>query len=213
MSYTPQPPEPGPDDAFQASEGDLPGPVPEADAPTLENPQVEDSAEPVFVDASGRRRRTLQRIGIGVAGLMAAYLVMLLVSLAGGPRPPVIPLPDPIAGDSDPSETEPDGAESSTPSSPTSEPTPTTDGAGTAGGPPRSSASPTPSPVPPLGAVPPGPTPAPVAPTPLPSPTPTPSLSPTPSPTAAVPSAPLELPGVDLPGLELPGVELPGSSP
>lgn len=207
MSYTPQQPDPGSYGAFRASEGDGPGPVPEADASTLENPRVEDSAEPVFVDASGRRRRTLQRLGIGVAVLMAAYLVMVFVSLAGGPRPPVIPLPESIAGDPDQSQTEPDGAESSTPSSPTpGERTATTDDAGTAGRPPRSSASPSPSPVPPLGAVPPGTTPSPVAPTPSPSSTPTPSptspspASPSPSPTAVVPLAP----GVG---------ELPGSGP
>ncbi|KOV21902.1 hypothetical protein ACFFUA_35665 [Streptomyces heliomycini] len=42
-----------------------------------------DPCFPVFVDSTGRRARVLRRTGYGVAGLAAAYLVVLVLSLMG----------------------------------------------------------------------------------------------------------------------------------
>jgi hypothetical protein len=53
------------------------------------------TAAPVFVDATGRRRRRVRRIAVGLLAGACAYGVMVLVSLLGGPVPPnaLLPLP------------------------------------------------------------------------------------------------------------------------
>lgn len=50
---------------------------------------------PVFVDASGRRLRRLKLIGLGALGLVAGYVLLLLVAFMGGPNvaAPYLPLP------------------------------------------------------------------------------------------------------------------------
>jgi len=57
------------------------------------------SDRPVFVDPSGRRRKVL-RIAIGtVAAGVAAYLLLLVIALAGGPVNPTTLLPIPEAAE------------------------------------------------------------------------------------------------------------------
>jgi cytoskeletal protein RodZ len=57
------------------------------------------SDRPVFVDPSGRRRKVM-RIVIGTAAVGAvAYLVLLVVALAGGPVNPTSLLPIPKAAE------------------------------------------------------------------------------------------------------------------
>jgi hypothetical protein len=58
---------------------------------------------PVFVDATGRRHRTIRRAGAFLAVPAVGYVVVLASSLLGGPTvdTPLIPLPDavrPVAG-------------------------------------------------------------------------------------------------------------------
>lgn len=52
--------------------------------------------EPVFVDSTGNRHRTIRRAGAVLAVPAVAYLVLLGSSLLGGPRmdTPLIPLPE-----------------------------------------------------------------------------------------------------------------------
>src|SRR5690606_35067918 len=52
------------------------------------------SALPVFVDATGRRRRRLRRLGYAAAALCGRYSIMLRISLAGGPVNPQTLLPN-----------------------------------------------------------------------------------------------------------------------
>lgn len=54
---------------------------------------------PVFVDASGRRLQRVKLIGIGALGLVAGYVILLLVAFSGGPNiaAPYLPLPAPAA--------------------------------------------------------------------------------------------------------------------
>ena len=54
---------------------------------------------PVFVDASGRRLRRVKLIGLGALGLVAGYVVLLLVAFSGGSNiaAPFLPLPAPAA--------------------------------------------------------------------------------------------------------------------
>jgi cytoskeletal protein RodZ len=57
------------------------------------------SDRPVFVDPSGRRRKVV-RIAIGVVAVgVLAYLVLLVVALAGGPVNPTTLLPIPKAAE------------------------------------------------------------------------------------------------------------------
>jgi hypothetical protein len=57
------------------------------------------SDRPVFVDPSGRRRKVL-RIAIGTAAAgVVAYLVLLVIALAGGPVSPTTLLPIPEAAE------------------------------------------------------------------------------------------------------------------
>ncbi|MGZ6055715.1 MAG: hypothetical protein ACXWOV_09070 [Isosphaeraceae bacterium] len=50
---------------------------------------------PVFVDASGRRLRGVKLIGLGALGLVAGYVILLLVAFIGGSNvaAPFLPLP------------------------------------------------------------------------------------------------------------------------
>jgi len=49
---------------------------------------------PVFVDASGRRLRRIKVTGLGVLGLAAGYVILLLIAFLGGPNAaaPFLPL-------------------------------------------------------------------------------------------------------------------------
>ncbi|WP_328988918.1 hypothetical protein OG394_22080 [Kribbella sp. NBC_01245] len=60
--------------------------------------------EPVFVDPSGRRHRSVRRLGALLAVPAAGYLLLLGSSLLGGPAPntPFIPLPDAVRPQSKP---------------------------------------------------------------------------------------------------------------
>ncbi|MBB6402796.1 hypothetical protein [Arthrobacter sp. AZCC_0090] len=62
---------------------------------TTDQPQPAPAHGPVFVDASGRRLRRVKLVGLGALGLVAGYVVLLLVALFGGPNvaAPFLPLP------------------------------------------------------------------------------------------------------------------------
>jgi hypothetical protein len=213
------PSDPDPEAFRPASADDATGPIPEADEPTLvtgepvlaadeptqENAVVHVGEEPVFVDTSGRRRTILRRVGIGIGTLAVAYLALFVVSLAGGPRPPGIPLPEAVAGEPDRTQTEPDGSVPGTPATGPSEPTPggspaSTAGAGS-GAPATTPADPVPSAVPPGAAVPPAPAPPPAPPTATPVPTTTPAPT-TPAPTT--PASPTPAPALPSPLVTVP---------
>jgi hypothetical protein len=46
-------------------------------------PAAPRAARPVFVDRSGRRRRLVLAVGLGLAGLFSAALVLLVVGMSG----------------------------------------------------------------------------------------------------------------------------------
>ena len=50
---------------------------------------------PVFVDESGRRHRRVKMIGLGVVGLVAAYVILVVAAFIGGSgsAAPFLPLP------------------------------------------------------------------------------------------------------------------------
>lgn len=50
---------------------------------------------PVFVDSSGRRRKTWRRLTIAVVAVLCGYACMLGIGFAGGPIPPAALLPIP----------------------------------------------------------------------------------------------------------------------
>lgn len=54
---------------------------------------------PVFVDTSGQRLRRVKLFGLGTLGLVAGYVVLLLVAFTGGSdvAAPLLPLPAPPA--------------------------------------------------------------------------------------------------------------------
>lgn len=62
---------------------------------TSDQPRSASPRGPVFVDASGRRLRRVKLIGLGALGLVAGYVILLLVVLIGGPNvaAPYLPLP------------------------------------------------------------------------------------------------------------------------
>jgi len=62
---------------------------------TSDQPRVEAARGPVFVDASGRRLRRIQLTGLGVVGLVAAYVILVLAAFIGGSgvSAPFLPLP------------------------------------------------------------------------------------------------------------------------
>ncbi|WP_329383147.1 hypothetical protein OG625_20835 [Streptomyces sp. NBC_01351] len=105
-----------------------------ADDDTLELPRVRVAApsaaeaaepSPVFVDSSGRRQRRVRRLGWLLVVPAAAYVVLVLSSLFGGPtlRSPFLPAPR--------------GADAAPSKSPAAEPSPSASAA------PRRSATPT----------------------------------------------------------------------
>jgi hypothetical protein len=57
---------------------------------------------PVFTDVSGRRRKRMRRLGIGVCAGLLACLTMMAAGLLGGPRASFIPWPGLGAGTSGP---------------------------------------------------------------------------------------------------------------
>ena len=56
---------------------------------------VPESAMPVFVDPSGRRRRALRVIAAATAAATAGYLALVLLAVFGAPLPPAAQLPLP----------------------------------------------------------------------------------------------------------------------
>lgn len=52
-------------------------------------------ASPVFVDATGRRRRRIRRAAFGLGIAAGSYCAVVVVSLLGGPVPPNVLLPLP----------------------------------------------------------------------------------------------------------------------
>jgi cytoskeletal protein RodZ len=69
---------------------------------TSDQPRAALPRGPVFVDDSGRRFRRVKLLGLGALGLVAGYVVLLLVALVGGSNiaAPYLPLPGaPMAAD------------------------------------------------------------------------------------------------------------------
>lgn len=62
---------------------------------TSDQPRPESARGPVFVDPSGRRLRQIQLLGLGVVGLVAAYVILVLAAFLGGSgvSAPFLPLP------------------------------------------------------------------------------------------------------------------------
>jgi len=62
---------------------------------TSDQPRAESARGPVFVDPSGRRLRQIQLLGLGVVGLVAAYVILVLAAFLGGSgvSAPFLPLP------------------------------------------------------------------------------------------------------------------------
>lgn len=62
---------------------------------TSDQPRPVSSRGPVFVDASGRRLRRVKLIGLGVLGLVAGYVMLVLAAFIGGTgvSAPFLPLP------------------------------------------------------------------------------------------------------------------------
>ncbi|MGX1161218.1 hypothetical protein FBY31_0407 [Arthrobacter sp. SLBN-100] len=62
---------------------------------TSDQPRAASPHGPVFVDASGRRLRRVKLLGLGALGIVAGYVVLLLVALMGGSNvaAPYLPLP------------------------------------------------------------------------------------------------------------------------
>jgi hypothetical protein len=62
---------------------------------TSDQPRAASPRGPVFVDASGRRLRQVKLLGLGALGIVAGYVVLLVVALMGGSNvaAPYLPLP------------------------------------------------------------------------------------------------------------------------
>ena len=62
---------------------------------TSDQPGSAQPRGPVFVDQSGRRLRLVKLLGLGSLGLVAAYVVLLVVAFIGGSNvaAPYLPLP------------------------------------------------------------------------------------------------------------------------
>jgi hypothetical protein len=85
-------------DTASSETAPLPVPPPEAEPVTDRLPRV--TAQPVFVDATGRRLRRLRRIGALVGLACVGYLVVLAAAVGGGVVDPVtsgLPLSDAVA--------------------------------------------------------------------------------------------------------------------
>jgi hypothetical protein len=72
----------------------VPPPLSTAQQPQPELPSS--SAPPVFVDLGGRRARLMRALGVGLALLCGAYLLLVTLSLLGVP---IAPLPVPLPGE------------------------------------------------------------------------------------------------------------------
>lgn len=105
-STTPAPPSgvPGQEDSGAAD-----------DAGSLREPAP---SSPVFVDGSGRRRKTWRRLTIGVVAALCGYACLLGIGFAGGPIPPAALLPIPGVPGNGPATTAPPAGNASDPSSP-----------------------------------------------------------------------------------------------
>jgi hypothetical protein len=102
-------------------------------SPEQKNPQSEErdtpdtevivrsDASPVFVDATGRRRRLLRRLTYAFAGLCMVYGGLISVSLAGGPvsSSAILPVPD---HDEKPADPRPDPTPTPAATTPKAEP-------------------------------------------------------------------------------------------
>jgi hypothetical protein len=64
---------------------------------------------PVFTDVSGRRRKRMRRLGLGVCAGLSACLAVMAVGLLGGPRASFIPWPGLDAGASGAPQVKPSG--------------------------------------------------------------------------------------------------------
>nr|CEL19755.1 hypothetical protein [Kibdelosporangium sp. MJ126-NF4]CTQ96980.1 hypothetical protein [Kibdelosporangium sp. MJ126-NF4] len=62
---------------------------------SLTEQDLQDVRQPVFVDPSGRRRRILRRIALGVCALLLCYGVVVVAALLGAPIPQSVLLPVP----------------------------------------------------------------------------------------------------------------------
>lgn len=83
--------------------------------PGVDHVAAADSAPsgPIFVDASGRRRKLARRASLAAVAVLAGYTGLLAVSFAGGPIPPnaLLPVPGIPAGRQQaPASTAPAGA-------------------------------------------------------------------------------------------------------
>ena len=76
------------------------------------------SSSPVFVDSSGRRRKTWRRLTIAVVAALCGYTGLLAVGFAGGPIPPAALLPIPGVPGNGPATTAPPAGKASDPSAP-----------------------------------------------------------------------------------------------
>jgi hypothetical protein len=65
------------------------------DEPEPEPAPKPEPTGPIFVDASGRRRKLARRASLAAVAVLAGYVGMLAVSFAGGPIPPNALLPVP----------------------------------------------------------------------------------------------------------------------
>jgi hypothetical protein len=80
-------PDPAPAEPAEADTALLPRPWPESEPATDRLPRI--TAQPVFVDGTGRRIRRLRRVGALVGAACVAYLVVLTVAVGGGVVDPV----------------------------------------------------------------------------------------------------------------------------
>src|SRR5438445_9863327 len=61
-------------------------------------PDDRPAAAPVFVDPTGRRRRTIRRTAVLGACLLLGVTGLIIAALLGAPLGPLNPLPEPAAG-------------------------------------------------------------------------------------------------------------------
>ncbi|MFJ6796941.1 hypothetical protein [Streptomyces sp. NPDC091268] len=90
----PQPDRPD-DDTMPLPRIHAPSPAARAATPASAEPRLEAAHGPVFVDSTGRRQRRVRRAGRLLVIPAAAYVVLLISALFGGPavRAPFLPAP------------------------------------------------------------------------------------------------------------------------